>query len=202
MESVKYLILVVQTEKSVSLSMLKRAKQLWNKISLLLTTLGFISFASKVNVELDLQSLFGLLVHSCTHWLRPRPTPPPHPPPSPPWPHLGSYTRALMVSQDRQRLFVTPWFLSLHTWGPRFHQPHAAVKSKPIPMMEITNAGNNFAGNSSFCADFERRRVPRAAGSHHRQYLYGRRGPALLQNTTKVTRNTRYLASMDTFWNR
>ncbi len=33
-------------------------------------------------MELDLQSLFGLHVHSCTHWLRPR---------NPPPPHLGSY---------------------------------------------------------------------------------------------------------------
>jgi hypothetical protein len=71
-------------------------------------------------------------------------------------------------------------------------------------MMEITNAGNhftgnNFAGNNTFCADFERWRVPRAAGPHHRQYLYGRRGPTLLQNTPKVTRNTRYLASMGIF---
>ncbi len=29
-------------------------------------------------MELDLQSLFGLRVHSCTHWLRP--CNPPHPP--------------------------------------------------------------------------------------------------------------------------
>ncbi len=29
------------------------------------------------NMELDLQSLFGLHVHSCTHWLRPRNSPPP-----------------------------------------------------------------------------------------------------------------------------
>jgi hypothetical protein len=29
-----------------------------------------------LNMELDLQSLFGFHVHSCTHWLRPR-TPPP-----------------------------------------------------------------------------------------------------------------------------
>ena len=36
-------------------------------------------------MELDLQSLLGLHVHSCTHWLRP------------PTPHLGSYTRALLV---------------------------------------------------------------------------------------------------------
>jgi hypothetical protein len=33
---------------------------------------------------------------------------PPTPPPTPP-PLLGSYTRALLVSQDRQHLFVTPW---------------------------------------------------------------------------------------------
>jgi hypothetical protein len=38
------------------------------------------------------------LVYSCTQLLRPR-TPPPH---------LGSYTRALLVSQDRRHLFLTP----------------------------------------------------------------------------------------------
>ncbi len=44
----------------------------------------------RLNVELDLKSLFGL--HSCTLWPRPaRPQPPP-PPPRPQ--HLGSYTRA------------------------------------------------------------------------------------------------------------
>jgi hypothetical protein len=26
----------------------------------------------RLNMELDFQSLFGLHVHSCTHWLRPR----------------------------------------------------------------------------------------------------------------------------------
>jgi hypothetical protein len=53
-------------------------------------------------MELDLQSLFGLHVHSCTHWLKPRNR-------NPPPPHLGSYTRVLLVSQDRRHLFVTPW---------------------------------------------------------------------------------------------
>ncbi len=44
-------------------------------------------------------------MYSCTHWLRPRNNPPP------PFPtRLGSYTRALLVSQDRRHLFVTPWF--------------------------------------------------------------------------------------------
>jgi hypothetical protein len=39
-------------------------------------------------------------MHSCTHWLRPRSSPLPA--------HLDSYTRALLVSQDRRQLFVTP----------------------------------------------------------------------------------------------
>jgi hypothetical protein len=48
-------------------------------------------------MELVLQSLFGLHVHSCTYWLRPLIPPP----------YLVSYSRALLVSQDRRRLFVT-----------------------------------------------------------------------------------------------
>jgi hypothetical protein len=52
----------------------------------------------KYGGTVDLQSVFGLHVHSYTNWLRPR-TPPP--------PHLGSYTRALVVSQDRRHLFET-----------------------------------------------------------------------------------------------
>ncbi len=40
------------------------------------------------NMEEDLQSLFGLHVYSCLHYLRPR-----NSPPLPP--HLGSYRRAL-----------------------------------------------------------------------------------------------------------
>jgi hypothetical protein len=56
-----------------------------------------------LNMEFDLQSLFGLHVHSCTHWLKPRKCR--NIPPVPP--HLGSYTRVLLVSQDRRHLFVT-----------------------------------------------------------------------------------------------
>ncbi len=52
-----------------------------------------------LNMELDLQSLFGLHVHSCTQWLRPRTLLPPP---------LGSYTRALLVSQDRRHWPLTP----------------------------------------------------------------------------------------------
>ncbi len=53
----------------------------------------------RLNMEKDLKSLFGPHVHSCTHLLRPR-----NPPPLP---HLGSYTRVLLFSQDRRHLFVT-----------------------------------------------------------------------------------------------
>jgi hypothetical protein len=53
-------------------------------------------------MELYLQSFFGLHVHSFYSLRRPR-NPPPHPPR-----HLGSYTRALLVSQDRRHLSVTP----------------------------------------------------------------------------------------------
>jgi hypothetical protein len=49
-------------------------------------------------MELDLQSLFGLHVHSCTHWLRPC-----NPPPL----HFGLIYEGLLVSQDRRHLFVT-----------------------------------------------------------------------------------------------
>ncbi len=54
----------------------------------------------RLNMELDLSSLFGLY-SSCT--AEAPSAPPPHPP------HLGSYTRTLLVSQDRRHLFVTPW---------------------------------------------------------------------------------------------
>jgi hypothetical protein len=56
----------------------------------------------RFNMELHLQSLFVLHVHS-SHWSRP--LNPPHPP------DLCSYTRALLVSKDRRHLLVTPWFL-------------------------------------------------------------------------------------------
>jgi hypothetical protein len=57
----------------------------------------------RLNMELDLHSVFGLL---CTAVLVAE-TPQPPPPPIPP--HLGSYMRALLVSQDRRHLFGTPW---------------------------------------------------------------------------------------------
>jgi hypothetical protein len=45
-------------------------------------------------MELDLQSLHGLHVHSCTYCLRPRN---PQPPPLPP--HLDSYTNESAIGQ-------------------------------------------------------------------------------------------------------
>jgi hypothetical protein len=53
-----------------------------------------------LNMELDLQSLFGLHSTCTAHCLRPHNPPPP--------PQLGSNTRALLFMQDRQHLFVTP----------------------------------------------------------------------------------------------
>jgi hypothetical protein len=55
----------------------------------------------RLNMELDLQSLFGLHVPSCTYWPRPR---------NPPPPHLGSlYEGVIGQAQDGRHLFVTPW---------------------------------------------------------------------------------------------
>jgi hypothetical protein len=51
-----------------------------------------ICIIHRLNIELDLLSLFGLHVHSCTHWLKPRKTPPP---PHLIWAHLrGRYWSA------------------------------------------------------------------------------------------------------------
>jgi hypothetical protein len=61
-------------------------------------TAHFYPKTHRLNMELHVQSLLRLHVHSSTHWLR---TPSL-------LPHLGSYTRAPLVSQDRRHLFVTP----------------------------------------------------------------------------------------------
>ncbi len=47
------------------------------QLCLRLNVLEFNALMHRLNMELDLQSLFGLHVYSCTHWLRPRnPAPP------------------------------------------------------------------------------------------------------------------------------
>ena len=61
----------------------------------------------RLNMELDLQSLFGLHVTWCAQLYSLAETPQPHPIP----PHWDSYARALSVSKDRH-LFVTPCFHS------------------------------------------------------------------------------------------
>ncbi len=66
-------------------------------ISLVAPGIGLVLL---LNMELDLRSFFGLHVMWCEQLysvLRP---------PQPPSPHLDSYTRALLVSQDRRHLLV------------------------------------------------------------------------------------------------
>jgi len=64
-------------------------------------------------MEFDLQVLFGLLQ-------------PPHPP------HLGSYTRAMSVSQDRRHLFVTLLhFMLLKILSHWFQVPEGRSMQRP-----------------------------------------------------------------------
>jgi len=62
-----------------------------------------------MEILVDLQNLFGLL---CTAaligWDPATPSLPPH---------LGLYTRALLVSQDRRHLFITPCLKPSKSWG-------------------------------------------------------------------------------------
>ncbi len=62
--------------------------------SLFSTSVLFQHSDHRLNMELDLQRLFGL---SCIICWDPATPPPP------------TYTRALLVSQDRRHLFVNPW---------------------------------------------------------------------------------------------
>ncbi len=70
-----------------------------------------------LNMELDLQSLFGLLCTAVLIGWHPA-TPPLSPP-------LGLFTRAQFVSQDRRRLFVTPL---IGTNGCSLFLPNMATK--------------------------------------------------------------------------
>ncbi len=68
-----------------------------------------VGYSHRLNLEVDLQSLFGLHVTWCAQLYTLAETP--QLPPSPPiWIRI---TRALLVSQDRRQLFVTPWLFSL-----------------------------------------------------------------------------------------
>ncbi len=65
------------------------------------TAVCILCMSHRLNMELDLQSLFGLCVQLYSLAETPQPQLPPH---------LGSYTGALLVSQHRRHLFVTPWY--------------------------------------------------------------------------------------------
>jgi hypothetical protein len=62
-------------------------------------------------MELDLQSLFGIHVHNCTLWQRPRrPAPPPPPDPPPIWAHIrGRYWLAKIDDISLGPLWVKPY---------------------------------------------------------------------------------------------
>jgi hypothetical protein len=66
----------------------------------------FITLEAEVTYGVRSPKFIWVPVYSCPHWLRRRNSPPPPR-------HLGLYTRALLVSQDRRRLFVTPWLGSI-----------------------------------------------------------------------------------------
>ncbi len=96
-------------------------------------------------MELDLQSLFELHVHSCSRWLRDR-----NPPPSSP--QLGSYTRALVVSQDRWHLFVPSWVVGTTSlewsawvervkWGRRAPPPSASWAENTVNIERTRERG-------------------------------------------------------------
>ncbi len=78
--------------------------------------------------SLLIKGLFGLHLHSCTHWLR-RATPPP--------PHLGSYTRSLLVRQV-SRHDISLWVPLLHmigrnyAGGGRGEGVHGAISNQSI----------------------------------------------------------------------
>ena len=71
----------------------------------------------RLNMELDLQSFFGLHVHSCTHWLRPRN------PPSLPrnWTHIrvrGRYWSAKIETSLCDTLVKGICILAATSWSP------------------------------------------------------------------------------------
>ncbi len=96
----------------------------------------------RLNIELDIQNLFGLHVYSFTHWLRPCIATPQFPSP----PHLGSFTRAPLVSQDWWHLSVTPWVHILQ----RLPSEYSLIWTKAA-ILELP-AGHffNFSSNSTY----------------------------------------------------
>jgi hypothetical protein len=88
----------------------------------------------RLNIELDLQSLFGLHVHSCNHWLRP----PQHPPPLPRiWAHIrGRYRSAKIANISLRPLCIlnsvpgaNEWVCSLKGTWPGLSWASAVTKT-------------------------------------------------------------------------
>ncbi len=71
----------------------------------------------RFNMDLDVQSLFGLYVHSCTQYSLAETSQPPPPPPHRFWAPIRG---ALLFSQDIRHLFMNPWLqseVSEWLWG-------------------------------------------------------------------------------------
>jgi hypothetical protein len=62
----------------------------------------FLNVVTLQKIGLIWSYISKVYLYSCTHWLGPATSPFP--------PQLGSYTLALLVSQDKRHLFVTPCF--------------------------------------------------------------------------------------------
>ncbi len=120
---------------------------------------------------------FGLHmhVHSCTHWLRPRN-------PSPPSPHWGSYTRVLLVSQDRRSGTCFKLPRSRFLAGPR---KTGIPTTKACPLMSFWMAFSLSAG--------------RAAAWTRRSRPWGRDG-STTQSTPTATYMPRWRSTSSRRW--
>jgi hypothetical protein len=111
-------ILYFKKRKKSELSFFLKTKGKKRKGSLV----NYRSFAitspdHSLNMELDLQSLFGLLCTAVTHWVRPcNSTPPPSPHI---WAHI--YGAICQPRYCRLHLFVTPWSWPLEIYRPLVH---------------------------------------------------------------------------------
>jgi hypothetical protein len=103
----------------------------------------------RLNMELNLQSLFWLHVYNCTHCLDPQLPPPPLPK------HLRSYTRAQLVSQYRRHLLVIPCvgLYSLHGQKTLVNLFEWSLKSRSYVETLKRSDEKLFTANSS--ADFK-----------------------------------------------
>ncbi len=96
-----------------------------------------MGWCHRLNVELDLQSLFGLHAHSFTHWLRPRNTPPP---PSPRiWAHIRG--RSWSAKIDDISLWPPGWYLACDSYlfKPESHPKyHPTAEPHPPSLIRLT----------------------------------------------------------------